>query len=72
MVKTFKNHIRNQDADDLETWYTASDTQVQPICSNDDTGLTLSFFMTWSNMFPNASVWVKAYTAYGYAFPSMF
>ena len=31
MVKTFKNpHIRNQEADDLETWYTASGTQVLP------------------------------------------
>ena len=25
------------------------------ICSNDDFGLTLTIFMTWSNLFPNAS-----------------
>ena len=31
------------------------------ICSKDDTGLTLTIFMTWSNLFPNASAWVKAY-----------
>ena len=24
MVKTFKYHLRNQDADNIETWYTAS------------------------------------------------
>ena len=30
-IKTFKNHLlRNQGADDLETWYTASGTQAQP------------------------------------------
>ena len=30
VLKTYKNHIlRNQVADDLETWYTASGTQVQ-------------------------------------------
>ena len=31
------------------------------ICSNDDPGLTMTIFMTWSNLFPNASAWVKAY-----------
>ena len=31
MVKTFKNlFLRNQETDDLETWYTASGTQVLP------------------------------------------
>ena len=34
------------------------------ICSNDDTGLTMTIFMTCSNLFPYASVWVKAYIAY--------
>ena len=29
----------------------------------DDPGLTLTFFMTGSNLFPNAFAWVKAYTA---------
>ena len=42
------------------------------ICSNDDSGLTLTMFMTWSNLFPNASTWVKAYTAYSHVFPSLF
>ena len=31
MVKTFKDLLlRNQEADDLENWYTASGTQVLP------------------------------------------
>ena len=31
IVKTFKNLLlRNQEADDLETWYAASGTQVLP------------------------------------------
>ena len=57
MVKIFKNLLlRNQEADDLETWYTASGTQVLPMFSYDDPGLTLIIFMTGSNLFPNASV----------------
>ena len=42
------------------------------ICSNDGTELTLTIFMTWSNLFPNASAWVKAYTTYSHVFPSLF
>ena len=74
MVKTFKNlFLRNQEIGDLETWYTASGTQVLPICfSNDDTGLTLIISMTWPNLFPNASAWVKAYAAYTVAAPIFF
>ena len=30
------------------------------ICSNDDTGLTLTIFMSWSDLFPNASARAKA------------
>ena len=30
MVKTFQNLLRNQEADDFETWYTGSGTQVLP------------------------------------------
>ena len=75
MVKNFEN-LRNQVADNLETWYTASGNQVlqmYQICSNDDAGLTLTIFMTWSNLFPNDSSWVKAYTAYGHVyFPRLF
>ena len=33
------------------------------ISSNEDTGLTLPIFMTWSNLFRDASAWVKAYRA---------
>ena len=55
--------LRNQEADDLETWCTASGTQVLPMFSYDDPGLTLTIVMTGSNLFPNASAWVKAYTA---------
>ena len=61
-----------QASDDLETWYTGPGTQVLQICSNDDIKLTLTIFMTWSNVFPNASAWVKAYTAYSHVFPSLF
>ena len=43
------------------------------IRSNDDTGLILAIFMTWSNLLPNASAWVKAYIAYtSHIFPSLF
>ena len=42
------------------------------ICSNNDTGLILTSFMTWSNLFRNASAWVKAYTAYSHVFPRLF
>ena len=73
MVKTFKNFfLWNVNADDIETFYTASDTRAQPDLFNNDTGLTMTVFMTWSNLFPNASAWVKAYTAYSHVFPSLF
>ena len=39
---------------------------------NYDTGLTLTIFMTVSNLFHDASVWVTAYKALGvYVFPSL-
>ena len=74
MVKNLKNLLlRNQEADDLETWYTASDTRVLPMFSYDDPGLTLTISMTGTNVFPNASAWVKAYTAFNaLVFPSLF
>ena len=41
--------------------------------SYDDLGLTLTTFMTGSNLFLNASAWVKAYTALSAnVFPSLF
>ena len=55
MVKNFKNLLRNQEANDLETWYTASGTRVLPLFLYDDPGLTLTIFMTGSDLFPNAS-----------------
>ena len=47
MVKTFKNLLHNQEADDFETWYTIKQHRVlkyYQICSNDDTGLTDHFY----------------------------
>ena len=74
MVKNLKNLLlRNQVADDLETCYTASGTLVLPMFSYDDPGLTLTIFMTGSDLFPNASDLVKAYTALSAnVFPSLF
>ena len=46
--------LRNQEADDLETLYTESGTRVLPIIPYDDPGLTMTIFMTGSNLFPNA------------------
>ena len=41
--------------------------------SNDDSGLTLTIFMTGSNLFPAASAWMAAYTALcAHVFPSLF
>ena len=40
---------------------------------NDDSGLTLTIFMTGSNLFPYASVWVTAYTTLSaHVFQSLF
>ena len=64
MVKNFKNFVLwNQEADDLETWYTASGTRVLQMFSYGDTGFTLTIFMRGSNLLLNASAWVKTYTA---------
>ena len=63
MMKNVGNLLlRNQETDDLETWYTASGTRVLPMISYDDPGLTMAIFMAELNLFPNASAWVKAYT----------
>ena len=57
MVKTFTNLLLwNQKADDLETWYAASGARVLPSCSNDDPGLTLTYFTARSNLVPYAFV----------------
>ena len=49
-------------ADDLETWYAESGARVLPSCSNDDTGLTLTYFTARSNLLPYAFVWEKCKT----------
>ena len=74
MVKNLKNLLlRNQATDDLETWYTELGTGVLPIFSNDDPGLTLTIFMTLSNLFHDTSACVKAYAAFSAnVFPSLF
>ena len=45
----------------LETWYTAWGTQVLPNLFKWWPWIDLDHFVTWSNLFPNASAWVKAY-----------
>ena len=73
MVKNLKNLLQNQEADGLETWSTATRTRVLPMFSYDDPGVTMTIFMTVSNLFLNASAWVKAYTALSAnVFPSLF
>ena len=73
MVKTFKHFLLRS-----KRWMTFKlgiryrVLKYCQICSNDDTWLTLSIFMMWSNLFPNASVWVKAYTVYSHVFPGLF
>ena len=60
MVKAFKNLLLwNQKADDLETWYAALVLEYNPVCSNDDPGLTLTYFMARSILVPYAFVWKK-------------
>ena len=61
-MKTFKNRfLRNQKANDFETWYKASGTRVLPIFLYEDFELNLTIFTKGSNLFPNVSAWVKAY-----------
>ena len=61
MVKNLKNlPLWNHEADDFETWYTLSDSRVLPMFSYDDPWLTMTSVIIRSNLFPNASAWVKA------------
>ena len=64
LVKTFKKNLLlwNQMADDLESWYAASGTQVQPSCLNDNPGLTLTYFTSMSNLVHYAFLWGKGKT----------
>ena len=62
-LKTLKNLLlRNQKADDLETWDAALGARVLPIYSNDDPGLTLTYFTARSSVVPYAFVWEKGIT----------
>ena len=62
-VKTLKYLLlRNQKADDLETWYAASGARVPSSCSNDDPGLILTYFSARSNLSLYAFVWEKGKT----------
>ena len=46
---------------------------VLGLFSNDHPGLTLTIFMTGSDLFPDASVWVAVYKAFSAnVFPSLF
>ena len=60
MVKTLKNLLRNQKANDLESWYASSGPYQ--VCSNDHAGLTLTYFTVRSNSVPYAFVWEKGTT----------
>ena len=63
MVKSLKNLIlQNQKADDLETWYAASGARILSSCSNDDPGLTLTYFTARLNLVLSAFVWEKGKT----------
>ena len=60
MIQTFKNLLLwNRKADDLDTWYAASSTQVYQVYSNDGPGLTLTYFIAMLNLVPYAFVWEK-------------
>ena len=54
MVKILKNLLQKQKVDDLETWYAALGVEYYQDCSNDDPGLTLTYFTTKSNLVPYA------------------
>ena len=63
MVKILKNLLlRNKKACNLDTWCVALGARVLPNCSNDDPGLTVTYFMGRSNLVPCAFVWEKGKT----------
>ena len=63
MVKTLKNLLQNQKADDHGTWYVALGWWGLPICSNDDPRLTLTYLTSMSNLLPNAFKWENFWKA---------
>ena len=62
MVKTLKNLLWNRKADDPETGMQHRVLEYYQVCSNDDTGLTLTYFRARSNLVPYAFVWEKGKT----------
>ena len=56
--KNFKNNLllRNQKAGDLEIWSASMGAQVLPSRSNDDPGLTLTYFTAMSSLVPYAFI----------------
>ena len=63
MVKTLKNlPLRNQKADDFELGMQHRVLEYYQVCSNDDPGLTLTYFTARSNLVPYAFVWEKGKT----------
>ena len=70
MVKNI--FLRNQEADDFETWYSALGTRVLTIFHM-MTWVDLDYFYDRVKLFPNASASVKAYTALSAnVFPCLF
>ena len=64
VVETFKTLPWNRKADDLEPWYAASGTsssQYYLVCSNDDPGLTVTYFTARSNLVPNVKSSIVVY-----------
>ena len=58
--KPFKNLLfLNRRADFHETWYVAFGTPAHYSCSNDDPGVTLTYFTARSNLVTLAFLWEK-------------
>ena len=63
MVKTLKNLLlQNQKTDDLALGMQYRVLEYYQVCSNDDPGLTLTYFTARSNLVPYAFVWKKGKT----------
>ena len=63
MVKTFKNLLlRKQKADNLKLGMHHWLLKYYQVCSNDDTGLTLTYFIASSNLVPYAFALKKGKT----------
>ena len=62
MVKPFKNLLRNRQADCHETWYVASGTPARHSRTNDDPGVTLTYFTTRFNLVTWVFLWEKVKT----------